>query len=170
MCQFRALKKICGPNDATPVIMYVIPVADVTVLPAATTDVANNIFNVISTAPTLAASKKWQPVMLRRKDIKFTNPVKGEIDANQGREERLVGFYPESVEEAFYNAGISVGSDVLVGWKNGNGKQQIWGTLENPVTVSKFDFDSSKSGFDIEFARDTGVTDTPPFYTGTFTI
>jgi hypothetical protein len=170
MCQFRALIKKCGLNDPTPSIVYVIPVGDVTTLPAATTTPTTGPYNTITTDPTLVAAKKWQKVLGRRSSVKYTDVVKGEYDANQQREQKLVLFYPESDAETFYNASISLGSDVLVGWTNGNGHKMIWGTLDNPVTVTKFDFDSSKGGFDIEFMREAGGAELPAFYTGAFTV
>lgn len=169
MCQFRALIKKCGLNDPTPSILYVIPVGDVTTIPAATTTVGT-VYNTITTDVTLGVGKKWMKVIGRRSATKYTDVIKGEIDANQQREQKVTVFYPESDEEAAYNASISVGSDVLVGWVNGNGKKVILGTVDNPCTVTKFDFDSTKGGWDIEFMREAGGADVPPFYTGAFAV
>lgn len=170
MCQFRNLKKKCGPNDATPVDIYVIVVEDVTTLPAPTTTLPGGPFNTITTAPTLVATKKFQVLQGARKVSKFTDDTEGELDGNVNRSQKLVTLYPEADPEAAYNMSISLGARVLVGWKNGSGNQILWGTLENPVEVTKCNFDSSKGGWDIEFMRLAGPKEVPPFFTGTFEV
>lgn len=175
MCVFKKLKKKCGVNDPTPIDIYVIETSKVTTLPAPTTTLTGTVvYNTITTAPTLtaglASGDKWQVLQLRRSSVKFTDDVTGEVDTNQRRDQKLVGFYPEADPEAFYNLSLAIGSELLIGWKNGNNAQQLWGTLEQVVVCTKANFDSSKGGWDLEFIREARANEVVPFYTGIFDV
>ena len=172
MCQFKSLKKKPCVNDPIPDIIWVLDEGKATVIPAPVTDVGNGIYNTIQTDitidPAYAVGDRWQKIELRNRSGNFKIETQGEKDANQHKKEMLTGFYPESDEEAMYKLGMVTGWEGQVAWKNGNGKQVLWGTLANRVELVKADFDASQGGWNLEFERIvSGIEGSPPFYTGT---
>lgn len=166
MCTIKALLKKCGPNDPVPDDVYVLDHSDITTIPAATTT-EGTIYNTITSDLTLVASKFWKRIEFRRRSPDFTIDDKGEIDANQYAEQKLIGFYPNSSPEAMYRMNMAVGWQGLVAWKNGNEDTVLWGTKTNFVQLSKASFAAAKGGWDLEFIRIAKPGEkSPPFYTG----
>lgn len=171
MCQIKALKKKCGANDPVPDLIWVLDHGKITIIPAATTDEGNGVWNTITSDITLDAAlqagDKWQNIQVRRRSPDFILEDKGEQDANQYTEQKLTCFYPESDPEAMYKLGMTKGWTGYVAMKNGNGDIILWGTLLNEVELTKVTFTASKGGWDLEFMRMAPASEgSPPFYTG----
>ncbi len=172
MCQIKALKKKCGPNDPVPDLLWTLDHGKMTTIPAPTTTPVTGPFNTITSDVTLdaglAVGDKWQNIQIRRRSPDFILEDKGEQDANQYTEQKLTAFYPESDPEAMYYMGLTKGWTGYVAFKNGNGDTVLWGTLLNEVELVKSTFTASKGGFDLEFIRMAPAHEgNPPMYTGT---
>ncbi|MEO1210782.1 MAG: hypothetical protein AAFX78_14700 [Cyanobacteria bacterium J06638_20] len=171
MCQFKSIRKKPCPNDPVPVYLHVLDHDKMELVPPATTDEGNGIYNTVQSDVTLKAGladgDKWQPLEFRQRSADFVLEGKGEQDSNQYKEQKLTAFYPESDEEAMYKLGMVAGWEGFVSFKNGDGKRILWGTLENRVLLTKADFTASKGGWDLEFMRTASASEgSPPFYTG----